>query len=111
MQETLATEDSNFYTLPHPPSTPDSLNRLTIKELFYWARFEGAQIRIDNVPVYSGAEFPTDTSAADSALEEIWCSCGESFTLQLLRAKRGATATILEFRNCRWAYVKSFTLL
>lgn len=111
MQQTLSVAETNFYTIPHGPKTPDSLNRLTLKEVFYWARFEGAQIKLDGIPAYPGAEFQTDTSAADSALEEIWEGCGESFTLQLLKARAGSIVTILEFRYRRWSYVKSFTLL
>lgn len=91
----------------------EALNRLTAKEVIYWARFEGAQIRIDGTTVYCGADFPTDTSSADSSLAEIWKAWGERFIERVMQAlsKPGALITIFAYRSGNWSKIKAIPLL
>lgn len=96
-----------------PASREEALNRLTAKEVIYWARFEGAQIRIDNQTVYSGADFPTDTNSADTSLAEIWKALGTRFIERILDAlsRSGSLISIFAYKGGRWTNVKAIPLL
>jgi hypothetical protein len=97
-----------------PVSPTDALNRQTAKEVIYWARFEGAQIRIDDNTVYCGADFPTDTNSADTSLAEIWKAWGERFIERIklaLSNSGGSLISILTYRGNRWSTVKAYPLL
>lgn len=102
-----------LYQAPQGVPNREALNGQSLKEVIYWARFEGAQIRIDGETVYSGADFPTDTSSADGSLAEIWKRRSESFIQRLRDAltRSGAIVSILWYRNGVWFHVKSILLL
>jgi hypothetical protein len=95
-----------------PVSTTVAANSLAVKEAVYWARFEGAQIRIDGQTVYQGATFPTDSNSADSFLAEIWKAWGEPFIERIgALVSPGSIISILAYKGDNWAPVKSLPLL
>lgn len=94
------------------PARKQAINSLLLKEVVYWARFEGAQIRIDGQTVYRGAEFATDTNGADSSLAEIWRAWGESFLERLnVLLTQARDISIFAYRGDRWAFTKSLPVL
>lgn len=111
-QATLASTFIGFSPRDLNPARKAFVNSQTLKEVVYWARFEGAQIRIDGETLYQGADFATDTNGADSSLAEIWAAWGERFLERLQAVLTGSKEfVILAYNGAGWSPVKSLPVL